>query len=46
MLLLMGDFLKHCSGMSEKTPSGSRNPLIPIYEEMWPFLAQVIENFS
>ena len=45
MLLLMGDFLKYCDAMSEKTPTGSVNPLIPILNEMWPFIVLLLNHF-
>jgi len=44
-IMLMGDFLKYCSGLSEKTPSNEVNPMIPILNEMWPFIEQVLTYF-
>jgi len=36
--MLMGDFMKFCHGLQDRTPQNSENPLLPIFTELWPFL--------
>jgi hypothetical protein len=43
--MLIGDFIKFCSGLSERTPQNGVNPLLPIFTELWPFLELVMLEF-
>jgi transportin-3 len=45
-LQLMGDFTKSCSELQERTPVDSVNPLRPIFDELWPFLNQLLSHFA
>ena len=41
-LMLIGDFVKYCAGLSERTAANTINPLLPIFTELWPFLELVL----
>lgn len=43
--MLMGDFMKFCHGLQDRTPQNSTNPLLPIFTELWPFLQLVLNEF-
>lgn len=44
-LMLIGDFMKYCVGLSERTTSSQVNPLAPIFTELWPFIDSVLTEF-
>jgi hypothetical protein len=44
-IMLFGDFMKYCGGLSDKTTSSKVNPLLPIFNELWPFLELVLTEF-
>ena len=44
-IMLFGDFMKYCTGLSDKTTSSKVNPLLPIFNELWPFLELVLTEF-
>lgn len=44
-LLLIGDFIKFCAGLSEITTQNQVNPLYPIFTELWPFIDNVLTEF-
>lgn len=44
-LMLIGDFIKYCSGMSERLGPKDVNPLLPIFTELWPFIELVLAEF-
>ncbi len=43
--MLIGDFFKYCSGLSDRTSANTVNPLLPIFTELWPFLELVMTEF-
>ena len=42
---MIGDFIKYCSGLSERTGANQINPLLPIFSELWPFIENVLSEF-
>jgi len=43
--MLIGDFMKFCSGLSERTNSNQINPLTPIFNEIWPLIQNILTVF-
>ena len=42
--MLRGDFVKYCTGLSDKTAANTTNPFLPIFTELWPFLELVLSE--
>lgn len=44
-LQLIGDFMKNCNELQDRTPENQVNPLVPVFSELWPFLENVLKEF-
>ena len=44
-LELVGEFLKRCKDLQNRPNIGQNNPLIPIFQDLWPFIDDILKEF-
>jgi len=45
-LSLIGEFMKSISDLPASTPANTVNPLVPLFQQLWPFIERILTEFS